>query len=347
MTIDEFAKRINTSRTNAYDIFSRLSIDMELLARISKVLHRNFFADMAQQMRLQLGAPSEQPTMANARLASLLRHLNDSDDVEPAFALEREALKTMLKEYFESEHRIPLLILESGYTFGTREVVKQVAREVHRGAGSAPCPKLLDVSRAKSLPAKVLIDYIDCNTFDSVEASDERLNEIARLQSDVNKKMVCIIHTAPTVSMPGSSGATTFDQWGSEISIFLSRNEQFFVAVHLWTRGSLLSWATDARMHEHVLNYIREHTVPEGIRKDHQLENAYTSFFETLMEHRPLHHGLDYPTAQAYSPSEWRFASDFIASQGEIGPELPLRHLIQDIIDFNEAQGTDRIEAPC
>ena len=31
MTIDEFAKRISTSRTNAYDIFNRLSIDMELL----------------------------------------------------------------------------------------------------------------------------------------------------------------------------------------------------------------------------------------------------------------------------------------------------------------------------
>ncbi len=48
MTIDEFAKRISTSRTNAYDIFNRLSIDMELLERISKVLHRNFFAEMAQ-----------------------------------------------------------------------------------------------------------------------------------------------------------------------------------------------------------------------------------------------------------------------------------------------------------
>ena len=54
LTIDEFAKRICTSRTNAYGIFSRLSIDMELLKRISKVLHRNFFADMAQQMNLQL-----------------------------------------------------------------------------------------------------------------------------------------------------------------------------------------------------------------------------------------------------------------------------------------------------
>lgn len=347
MTIDEFAKRINTSHTNAYDIFSRLSIDMELLARISKVLHRNFFADMALQMRLQLGAPSEQPVMANAKLASLFRRLNDRDDVEPAFALEREALKTMLKEYFESAHRIPLLILETGYTFGAREVVKQVANEVFHGAGAAPCPKLLEASRVKSLPAKVLIDYIDCNTFDSVEASDELLNEIARLQGDVNKKRVCIVHTAPTVSTPDCSGATTFDQWGSEMSMFLSRNEQFFIAVYLWTRDSLLSWATDARMHEHVLNYILEHTVPEGIRKDHQLECTYTSFFETLMEHRPLHHGPDYPTAQAYSPSEWRFASDFIVSQGEISPELPLHQFIQDIVDFNEAQGTDRIEAPC
>ena len=263
MTLDEFAKRISTSRTNAYDIFNRLSIDMELLERISKVLHRNFFAEMAQQMKLQLEMSPEKATMANAKLESLVHPLEKELDgtvySEATFAKDREGLKALLKEYFESDHRIPLIILETGYTFGAREVVKQVAGEVYHSAGSAPCPKVLDASRVKSMPAKVFVEYIDCNTFDSVDVSDERLNEICRIQGDVNKKFVCIIHTDPIVSLPGKGATKSFDQWGSEMSIFLSRSEQFFISVYRWNRNSLLSWATDAGLHEYVINYIRKH----------------------------------------------------------------------------------------
>ena len=218
LTIDEFAKRISTSRTNAYDIFNRLSIDMELLERISKVLHRNFFAEMAQQMKLQLEMSPEKATMANAKLESLVHPLEFDGTVysEATFAKDREELKALLKEYFESDHRIPLLILESGYTFGAREVVKQMANEVFHNAGSAPCPKVLDASRVKSMPAKVFVEYIDCNTFDSVESSDERLNEICRIQGDMNQKFVCIIHTDPIVSLPGKDATKSFDQWGAK-----------------------------------------------------------------------------------------------------------------------------------
>lgn len=340
LTIDEFAKRISTSRTNAYDIFNRLSIDMELLERISKVLHRNFFAEMAQQMKLQLEMSPEKATMANAKLESLVHPLEKELDgtvySEATFAKDREGLKALLKEYFESDHRIPLLILESGYTFGAREVVKQIANEVFHTAGSAPCPKVLDASRVKSIPAKVFVEYIDCNTFDSVEASDERLNEICRIQGDMNKKFVCIIHTDPIVSLPGKGATKSFDQWGSEMSIFLSRSEQFFISVYRWNRNSLLSWATDAGLNEYVINYISKHQIPDGVRKDYQLENAHVSFFEILMGLPPLHHGIDYPTPQAYLMSEWQYASDFITNQGDISQELHLRNFIQDIIDFNE-----------
>lgn len=345
LTIDEFAKRICTSRTNAYGIFNRLSIDMDLLARISRVLHRNFFAEMAQQMNTQLEISPEEATMANAKLESLIHPLEKELDgtiySEATFAKEREELKALLKEYFESAYRIPLLILETGYTFGAREVIQQVASEVFHGVGSAPCPKLLDVSRVKSMPAKVLIDYIDCNTFDSIEASDERLNEICRTQSDVNKKFMCIIHTNPIVSFPKTSGAKSFDDWGSEMSIFLSRNEQFFIAVYRWSRCSLLSWATEAGLHDYVLNYIRKHQVTEGVRKDYLLTNAYASFFGLIMGLPLLHRCIDYPTAEAYSQSEWQYVSDFITNQGDISQELHLRNFIQDIIDFNEMDATE------
>ena len=42
-TVTEFAKRINKSRENIYSIFSRKSIDTELLQRISAVLEHDFF----------------------------------------------------------------------------------------------------------------------------------------------------------------------------------------------------------------------------------------------------------------------------------------------------------------
>ena len=345
MTIDEFAKRISTSRTNAYDIFNRLSIDMELLERISKVLHRNFFAEMAKQMNLQLQALPEESTMANVKLKSLVHPLEKDFEgkvySEATYTKDREGLKALLKEYYESDHRIPLLILEAGYTFGAREVVKQVASEVFHNAGSAPCPKMLDMSRVKSMPAKVLIDYIDCNTFDSIEASDERLNEICRIQGDVNKKFVCIVHTNPIVSWPATGSDKSFDLWGSEMSIFLSRYEQFFITVYRWNRQSLLSWATDTGLNEYVLNYIRNHKVPGYIRRDYQLTNAHVSFFGMALGLPALHEGIDYPTPEAYLLSEWQYVSDFITNQGDISKELHFRHFIQDIIDFNKMDAAE------
>lgn len=43
MTVSEFARRINTSRENAYGIFKRESIDTKLLTRICEVLDHDFF----------------------------------------------------------------------------------------------------------------------------------------------------------------------------------------------------------------------------------------------------------------------------------------------------------------
>lgn len=50
--IVEFAKRICCRRNNVYDIFKRNGIDIVLLKQISKVLHRNFFKEIAENMDL-------------------------------------------------------------------------------------------------------------------------------------------------------------------------------------------------------------------------------------------------------------------------------------------------------
>lgn len=47
ITIASFAKSINTTRSNAYKIFNKNSIDIEQLRRISIVLRHNFFEDLA------------------------------------------------------------------------------------------------------------------------------------------------------------------------------------------------------------------------------------------------------------------------------------------------------------
>jgi hypothetical protein len=49
LNITEFADDINCKRNNVYDIFKRNNIDIQLLARISKVLNRNFFQDLAER----------------------------------------------------------------------------------------------------------------------------------------------------------------------------------------------------------------------------------------------------------------------------------------------------------
>ena len=42
-----FARQLHCDRTNIYDIFSRTNIDLQLLVRISRILHRNFLREWA------------------------------------------------------------------------------------------------------------------------------------------------------------------------------------------------------------------------------------------------------------------------------------------------------------
>lgn len=338
LTADQFAKMISTSRTNVYNLFNRDNIDMELLIRVSKALHRNFFTEMASETAYLLGAEAPPATMANLKLASLTHPLREECNAKffsPAeYTKDRKSLKVVLKEYFESDHRLPLLILETGYTFGAREVVKQVAQEVFKGCGSCPCPKLIDVAKVKVMPERVLVDYIDKNTFDSLEESDKRVNELCLVQKEVTKKFVCIIHTDPFVASPNADGKVSFDQWGSELGVFLSRYEQCFITVFSWGRRSLLSWAEDNRLHKYVVNYIRHHQA-KG-QGDYQLATGNVTIGSILIGLPIIRRDIDYPTNYAYLQCDWEFVSKYIDQKIDLKDGLFLQGLIRDIIDFNE-----------
>lgn len=43
MTVEDFAKKINTTRRNAYKVFEKNTIDTGILIKISKVLGENLF----------------------------------------------------------------------------------------------------------------------------------------------------------------------------------------------------------------------------------------------------------------------------------------------------------------
>ena len=58
--ITEFAQQINCVRKNVYDIFKRNTIDIALLARISKVLNYNFFDDLSKDYDLAQPTPIDE-----------------------------------------------------------------------------------------------------------------------------------------------------------------------------------------------------------------------------------------------------------------------------------------------
>lgn len=49
-TVTWLAKAISSDRSNCYDIFERKYVSIEVLERVSRVLGRNFFKDLADYM---------------------------------------------------------------------------------------------------------------------------------------------------------------------------------------------------------------------------------------------------------------------------------------------------------
>lgn len=51
LTVVAFAKLLNCDRTNIYKIYSRSSIDTDLLLRINSVLSHDFFSDISKMTK--------------------------------------------------------------------------------------------------------------------------------------------------------------------------------------------------------------------------------------------------------------------------------------------------------
>ena len=47
-TVTWLARQLHCDRTNVYDIFKRNNINVQLLIRISQILHRNFLRDLSE-----------------------------------------------------------------------------------------------------------------------------------------------------------------------------------------------------------------------------------------------------------------------------------------------------------
>lgn len=58
-SITWFAKSINCDRSNCYDIFERKFVNPELLEKISIVLNRNFFRDLAEYEETVVKNPTQ------------------------------------------------------------------------------------------------------------------------------------------------------------------------------------------------------------------------------------------------------------------------------------------------
>ncbi|MBQ8224939.1 MAG: XRE family transcriptional regulator [Bacteroides sp.] len=49
-SVSWFAQKLSCNRANVYNIFLRSSIDTALLVRISKILNRNFFKELNEEV---------------------------------------------------------------------------------------------------------------------------------------------------------------------------------------------------------------------------------------------------------------------------------------------------------
>jgi transcriptional regulator with XRE-family HTH domain len=94
MTISEFARRINKSRENSYDIFTRKSLDTDLLKSISQVLEYDFLSKSMEKSKLVSEAHETSPPYTKA---------------EQELYLIREELLLLRKELMALQQRVKTL----------------------------------------------------------------------------------------------------------------------------------------------------------------------------------------------------------------------------------------------
>jgi hypothetical protein len=291
MSEEVFADRINTSRSNVYNIYTRPNFNTEQLRDISKALNINLFNLISKEMEGEMVEGAGEGEF----LESVGKLRRDLEKENPGMriiggndtAREREDIKKVLEEYFKKPHVKPLLIIEVGYTFCAVEVVRQVAQDFFGDKGYAVCPKAMNnVVALRSVPQPVLSDYIDKNGYGSEEAIENRLSEIYRAQQDTKKHFVCILHVESQNEI-----YEALDLW----------KDQFFVAEYEWNRNSLLSWAIDTKQHPQLIDYIQYHKMEYGKEPDLGVD-------------------AHYPTNKAYSQQDFEYVSECLEKNMDINP---------------------------
>lgn len=118
--ITRFADMINCQRNNVYNIFERNSVDVRLLGKISKVLNRNFFEDVAEDMGLlKLEDPEIKKDMENKYAVAqftevvpeVLRKLGKIPTI--SFGCPKDLMGEIVPDFIITEYLITFTIGES------------------------------------------------------------------------------------------------------------------------------------------------------------------------------------------------------------------------------------------
>lgn len=293
---DDFARRICTSRTNLYHIFEKPDLSTDKLVLISKALNKNLLDLIAKEV----DGPIKEAAGEGEILDSVGGFHRKLQKNNPGVKIiggydtlrNREEMKDVLSEYFKKPHIKPLLIIEKGYTFCSVEVVRQVAQEMYGNKGWAVCPKSLsDLTALRAMPQQVLTDYIDMNTYGSLEGAESWLSEFCRVQQDIKKHFVCILHVDNQYEVEIAR-----DTW----------EDLFHIVEYKWSRTSLLSWATDNKMHTKLIDYIEYHGVMKCVGTDYGVPD-------------------NYPTRHAYSQGDFEYVSDCLYNGMKLVPYIGSR----------------------
>ncbi|MEY4605034.1 MAG: hypothetical protein RIT43_2326 [Bacteroidota bacterium] len=97
MKKSEFARRINKTSQNVYDIFERKSIDTALLGTISEVLDFNFFEPLSYTFSNGTHADEQLRELA-AKYSSTTHVLSKLRETEHELALSQAAIMQLKKE---------------------------------------------------------------------------------------------------------------------------------------------------------------------------------------------------------------------------------------------------------
>ena len=85
-TVTWLSRQIHCDRSNIYDIFSRSSIDTDLLYRLSKALHKDFFTCYSSELQLPINQQFTPPQQSPEQTSVQKPSSNQSDITNPLLA---------------------------------------------------------------------------------------------------------------------------------------------------------------------------------------------------------------------------------------------------------------------